>query len=103
MSKQKQPSSFIDSMFQSLRDPRGLAIVPTCAALALLARRGVFVMQPSFAELFDRTPFDGEVGWAVDKAMRFAGLRPDDIQGHAPNDGQSFEAYVQFYESIRVT
>ncbi len=38
----KRPVAFIQAMLQSLRDPRGIAIVPACAALAVLARRGIF-------------------------------------------------------------
>jgi hypothetical protein len=34
----KRPASFIEPMLQSLRDPRGISIVPTCAALAVLGR-----------------------------------------------------------------
>src|SRR6266498_4006131 len=58
----KRPATFIEAMLQSLRDPRGIAIVPACAALAVLARRGVFTMAHSFSEMFDRTAFDGEIG-----------------------------------------
>ncbi len=101
MTKQKQPASYIESMFQSLRDPRCLAIVPAAAALALLARRGVFAMAPSFDEEFDDEMFSGEVGWAVKKAMCLAGLRPDNAAGIAPNSGQVFEDHIQFYDYIR--
>ena len=102
MAKEKQPAMFIESMFQSLRDPRGLSTVPTCAALAVLARRGVFAMPQSFGEMFDPTPFNGEVGWAVKKAMCFVGLCNEDFSGDGgSNDGQSFESHVRFYESLR--
>jgi hypothetical protein len=89
-------------MIQSLRDPRCLSTVPTCAALALLARRGAFTMTESFGETIDRTPFHGEVGWGIDKALHFAGVRADDVSGDGgPNDGQVFEAHVQFYDSLQ--
>jgi hypothetical protein len=91
----KQPATFIEAILQSLRDPRGIAIVPACAALAVLARRGTFVMAPALAEMFDRTAFDGEVGWATDKAMHFAGLRADDVHGSGPNYGQTFDDHVE--------
>jgi hypothetical protein len=93
----KQPAMFTEAMLQSLRDPRGISIVPACAALAVLARRGVFGMSASFADMFDRTAFDGEVGWAADKAMHYAGLRADEIPGRGPNYGQIFEDHIQVY------
>lgn len=100
MTRQNVPESFVASMLQSLRDPRGLSIVPTCAALALLAQRGVFKMTPAFGTMFDRSAFSGELGWAVDKAMFFCGLKSGDVSGNAPNDGQTFEDHVRFYRSL---
>ena len=96
----KQPATFIDAMLQSLRDPRGIAIVPACAALGVLARRGIFTMSQSFSVMFDRTAFDGELGWAADKAMHVAGLRADDVPGRGPNNGQVFDDHVQVYDWI---
>jgi hypothetical protein len=101
----KHPVTFIDPILQSLKNPRGIAIVPACAALAVLARRGSFAMTRSFSDAFERTAFDGEVGWAMDKAMHFAKLRSEDVQGRGPNYGQSFEDHVAVYDWIlsRVT
>jgi hypothetical protein len=99
MAMSKQPEMFTEAMLQSLRDPRGISIVPACAALAVLTRRGVFQMSQSFAEMFDRSAFDGEVGWATDKAMHFAGLRAEDVPGRGPNYGQIFEDHVEVYSS----
>jgi hypothetical protein len=101
MTQSRQPAQYVDSMIQSLRDPRCLSTVPTCAALALLARRGVFAMTESFADGIDRTPFCGEVGWGIDKALHFARVRSEDAAGESgPNDGQDFEQHVQFYDSL---
>ena len=100
MAMSKRPGLFTEAMLQSLRDPRGISIVPACAALAVLARRGIFGMSQSFADMFDRTAFDGEVGWAVDKAMHYAGLRAGDVPGRGPNYGQNFEDHIEFYSSI---
>ena len=100
MAMAKRPAIFTEAMLQSLRDPRGISIVPACAALAVLARRGVFEMSQSFDDMFDRTAFDGEVGWAVDKAMHFAGLRAEDVPGRGPNYGQIFDDHVEVYSSI---
>ena len=96
----KRPAAFIESMEQSLRDPRSIAIVPVCAALAVLARRGTFTMPESFSEIFDRSAFDGEVGWATDKATHLAGLRTDDVPGRGPNYGQIFDDHVEVYDWI---
>lgn len=100
MAMSKRPAIFTEAMLQSLRDPRGISIVPACAALAVLRRQGVFEMPPSFADMFERTAFDGEVGWATDKAMHFAGLRVDDVPGRGPNYGQIFEDHVEVYNWV---
>ena len=102
MAMSKQPATFTEAMVQSLRDPRGIAIVPACAALAVLARRGIYEMTDSFAQMFDRTAFDGEVGWAADKAVRFVGPGTGDISESGPNYGQIFADHVEVYRWISV-
>ncbi|MBK8036030.1 MAG: hypothetical protein IPK22_02680 [Verrucomicrobiaceae bacterium] len=97
MAMARPPASLIEPLMQSLRDPRGISIVPACAALAVLARRGLFTMPEAFAEMFDRQAFDGEVGWALDKAMHFAGLREGEVAGNGPNYGQVFDDHVWVY------
>ncbi len=97
----RQTKSFAPAMLQSLKNCRGIAIVPTCAALAMLARQGDFAMTDSFAEMLDRSAFDGEMGWAIDKAMYFAGLRADDLPGRGPNYGQIFENHLALYNSLQ--
>jgi len=101
----KHPVAFIDPILQSLKNPRVIAIVPACAALAVLARRGSFAMARSFPDEFERSAFDGEVGWALDKAMHFAGLQSLDVPGRGPNHGQSFEDHFEVYDWLlsRVT
>jgi hypothetical protein len=96
----KRPETFMDGMLRSLQDLRGISIVPTCAALAVLARRGVFDMARSFPGEFDRAAFDGEVGWAMDKALHLAGVRQESVPGRGPNYGQVFEDHVEVYEWI---
>lgn len=96
----KGPTAFTDAMVRSLRDVRGISIVPTCAALAVLARRGLFDIGQSFGGAFDRAAFDGEVGWAIEKAMRFASAQPECTNGRGPNYGQVFEDQIQLYEWI---
>lgn len=102
MAMSKRPAMFTEPVLQSLRDPRGIAIVPACAVLGVLARLGIFVMSRSFSDMFDRAVFDGEVGWAADKAMHFAGLRAEEVPGRGPNYGQVFDDHVELYRSIHV-
>ncbi len=96
----RRPLRFTEAMLQSLRDPRGIAIVPVCAALTVLARRGTFAMPQSFSEMFNSSAFDGELGWATDKAMHLAGLRAEDVPGDGPNCGQIFADHIEVYDWI---
>jgi hypothetical protein len=96
----KKSGAFVGAMVQSLQDPRGISIVPTCAALAVWARAGIFAMSASFGNGFDRAAFDGELGWAIDKAKHLAGLRAEDVPGRGPNYGQIFEDHVEVYSWI---
>src|SRR5882724_2877283 len=96
----KYPRRFTDSMIQSLHDLRGISIVPACAALAVLARRGLFDMAQLSDGAFDRAAFDGEVGWAIDKAVHFAGGQSPAANGRGPNYGQTFDHQVQVFEWI---
>jgi hypothetical protein len=96
----KCPSKFTEAMIQSLHDLRGISIVPTCAALAVLARRGLFDMAQLSRGAFDRAAFDGEVGWAIDKALDFGGGQPAPANGRGPNYGQTFEHQAQVFEWI---
>jgi hypothetical protein len=65
-----------------------------------MAQRGLFSMPEAFSETFDRQVFDGEIGWATDKAMHFAGLRGEDVPGRGPNYGQVFEDHIEVYSWI---
>jgi hypothetical protein len=80
----KNPATFIEAMVKSLHDVRGISVVPTCAALAVLARRGLLDLTATFTSRIDRSAFDGEVGWAIDKAMHLAGIRAEDANGRGP-------------------
>lgn len=93
----KRPAAFIEPILQSLREPRGIAIVPACAVFGILARQGIFAMQSTFENEFDRAVFDGEIGWAAAKAKIYAGLRTTDVDGNGPNYGQVFEDHVELY------
>jgi len=99
----KQPANLIQPMQRSLQAPRAIAIVPTWAALVVLTRGGFLRMADSFAGKFDRAAFDGEMGWAEDKASYHAGLRPEPVPGRGPNYGQVFEEHLDFYTAITRT
>lgn len=97
MGASKRPAIFVEPILQSLLDPRGIAIVPACAALGVFARRGIYKMPDSFRQMFICDAFDGEVGWAAHKAMHVAGLLANDIPGRGPNYGQIFDDHVEVY------
>ncbi|MDB6028230.1 MAG: hypothetical protein JWM68_4453 [Verrucomicrobiales bacterium] len=96
----KQPQGWMEAIVKSLRDPRGIAIVPACATLAVLGREGSFKIESSFAEGFNRAAFDGEVGWAMDKARHHANSRAEAIDDLGPNYGQIFEKHLEVYQWI---
>lgn len=96
----RRSGAFIDQMLASLHNVRGISIVPTCAALAVLGRRGLFDPARVLAGSFDRTPFDGEVGWALDIAVRYAAGELVSATERGPNYGQFFGHQVEMYEWI---
>jgi hypothetical protein len=100
MAMAKNPVTFVEPMVKSLHDVRGISVVPTFAALAVLARRGLFYMTAPFTKTIDRSAFDGEVGWASDKAMHFAGIQREDANGRGPNYGQVFENHTEMYQWV---
>jgi len=97
----RTPANFVAHVKKSLKTPRGIAITPACAFLAVLARTGEFEMLLSFADDLDRTVFDGEMEWAIEKMMFHAGLCPDDVSGRGPYYGQVFEDYIEIFNWIR--
>jgi hypothetical protein len=95
-----QPEGLVKQILQSLQNPRGIAIVPACALLSILAEKNLFQTEAIHSNNFDRTVFDGELGWAIDKIMFHAGLRTDDVLGHGSNYGQIFEDHREVYRWI---
>jgi hypothetical protein len=53
----------------------------------------------STAEI-DRSGFDGEVGWAIDKAMHFPGTESKEAHCRGPNHRQVFENPTERYEWV---
>jgi len=51
-------------------------------------------------QMFNRSAFDGELGWATNKAMHLTGLRADDVPEPGPNHGQIFADHVEVYDWI---
>ncbi|MEA1952133.1 MAG: hypothetical protein U9N87_12160 [Planctomycetota bacterium] len=96
----KGPRKFARAMIDSLANPHGLAIVPTCAALVLgLANEKPDEWQPHFARL-DRSPFVGDVGWSVDKTVFHLGWSQEDPGGYSPNDGKDFAVHLRLFRWI---
>ena len=96
----KNPTAFVERMLASLRDVRGISIVPACAALAVLARRGLFDASRLATAESDRTLFDGELGWALDVASRYAAGEQVGLNERGPNYGQFFAHQTELYEHI---
>lgn len=94
------PELHIGRLIESLHDLRGMSIVPTIAALAVMARNDCFEMTKSFGDQFDRFAFDGEVGWAVDWALHHVGLREHPGAECGPNYGQRFDAHTRMFEAL---
>ncbi len=97
---QKGPQQFISAMLDSLADPRGLAIVPTCAALLLAFEEEQSQEWLSRITALDRSPFDGDVGWSLDKMMFHLGWSSNDPGGYGPNDGQDFAVHLALFRWV---
>jgi hypothetical protein len=95
-----QPENFVKPILQSLQNPRGIAIVPACALLSILTEKNLFKAADILSTNFERTAFDGELGWAIDKIIFHAGLRTDDVSGRGKNYGQIFEDHREVYRWI---
>jgi len=96
----KGPRNFAHAMIDSLASPRGLAVVPTGAALVLgLADESPEEWLSRFARL-DRSPFDGDVGWSIDKMLFHLGWSPRDPGGYSPNDGRDFAVHLRLFQWI---
>jgi hypothetical protein len=98
-----QPS-FADAIIDSFRKhPTGLAFVPAFAALVLMTGG-----KPSRSTLeglstLNRTLFDGDLGWSMDKFLFHVGCSPCDPGGMSPNDGKSFEDNLEVFKLIKDT
>ena len=97
----KRKPGFIQDMIGSLSDPRGLAIVPACAAVVVATNSNApDGIEESCSEL-DRNAFDGQMGWALEKMYHYLGLSEHDPPGNDPNDGQNFEAQLAMFRQMR--
>jgi len=98
------PENFVDDLVASLRDPRGISIVPCAAALVLAARRKGGRDLPESTAMLRRDMFDGEIGWAIDKARSRLGAIPDpdpDPESTGPNYSQSLDQHLLFFAWLR--
>jgi len=94
--------AFVNPMIASLRDPRGLAIVPTCAAIAVALSQQAECM-PSQIDSLDPESFSGELGWALDNVRFHLGHACHKPQGKSPNDGKDFDTHVNLVKLIQDT
>ena len=93
-------ATFGDAMLTSLGNPRGISIVPTCAALVVAVRQEGYEYHQDQTAGLDRSSFDGEVGYALVNLHAFLGLCGQRGGGAGPNYGQLFTAHVSFYERL---
>jgi len=96
----KGPRQFVSAMLDSLAAPRGLAIVPTCAALVSgLADDEPNEWMPRLLAL-DRSPFEGDIGWSLDKMTFHLGWSVEDPGGYSPNDGKNFDLHLALFRWV---
>ncbi len=87
-------------LLHCLRDPHGISIVAACAAyVAVREKTGPCAASP-FPKDLDRKAFDGELGWALDKACHHLGVGTPDPGGRGPNYGQVFEDHLETYRRL---
>ncbi len=96
----KGPRQFASAMLDSLADPRGYAIVPTCAALVLALADDEPDQWMRRCVAVDRSPFDGDVGWSLDKMAFHLGWSTKDPGGHSPNDGKDFYVHLALFRWV---
>jgi len=90
-------SRFAPEALESLRTPKGIAITAAWAFLTLCCLEEEIHFDSLAAHTFDRATFDGEMGWAIDKAKYHSGNRPDDVSGIGPHYAQVFEDYLKLF------
>ncbi|MBE7467366.1 MAG: hypothetical protein HS116_28165 [Planctomycetes bacterium] len=100
LATQRGIAAFADAMIVSLNDPRGISIVPTCAALAVAVKHFGYKYSPDRTSALDRSLFDGELGYALDCLHAYLGLSKSSSQDKGPNYGQEFSQHVCFYERL---
>jgi hypothetical protein len=94
------PEPFVEPMLGSFRRVTGYSITPTCAALAVLARHGRFDIGRLQSLEIDASAFDGDLGWAIKQAERYARGEVVGVDERCRNSGQSFLHQVEMYEWI---
>jgi hypothetical protein len=92
------PGQFTGDIVDSLRSPRGLAIVPSAAALVLAARESGAADLPTEVATLNRSAFEGTVGWALDMARFLLGASDYNPGGTSPYYGIRIEEHLSFYE-----
>ena len=87
-------------ILNSLIAIRGISIVPSFAALAVLARSGLFDFKTVFDMDLDPKLFDNEVGWSIDTAYKYVCGDLVEKNFRGPNYGQVFINHVKLFDYI---
>ncbi|HTI72574.1 MAG TPA: hypothetical protein VMF06_21540 [Candidatus Limnocylindria bacterium] len=93
----KGGAAYVAPMIQSLRDPRGIAIVPACAALAVLGRSGIAIYPALLHQEFDHVVFDGEIAWAMEQMRRHIAAVFPVCSDPGRNSGQHFDDHIEVF------
>lgn len=91
---------FFDSLVTSLYRPRGIAIVPTAAALAVAVLDLNCTYNPASTASLDRDAWDGELGFALDWLHFRIGVGNAPATALGPNFGQDFNAHFEYYRQL---
>jgi len=83
---------------ESLRDPRGIAIVPAGAFLITCGRVGKIPLEELLPLSYDPDVFDGEVAFALDCVRRSLSAERASVPSESgPNYGQNIQVYTKLY------
>ena len=97
------PKNYTSTLIESLHQPRGLALIPTCACLCLSLKDEPVTNHESELQKLEREVFSRDLGWALDKLYYHLGWSVIDPGGTSPNDSKNFEKCLKFYQQLGST
>ncbi|WP_372368106.1 hypothetical protein [Candidatus Uabimicrobium sp. HlEnr_7] len=95
-------SVFYEPLFDGLRNPRGISIVPICSVITLCIKEADCAYDEALISDLDRNVFDGAIRFGLDKMKYHIGLSKEEIKGCDPNHGHNFEEFYEFYRDLYV-